>query len=193
MDERVTITAEAAPENQHFIGWVKKYTSEESSVISYEETYSFYVNENVTYIAKYGQDEVEPQPIAGISQETTQIKVSETGDTSVYGIKFIGNTIIPENYTGISTGFIFLISDADEPLTIPSDLNKDFIIGSDKVVVGSPMATVPFNGYQFTKGKGGLKAGQTIAARTYLTCLNSEGVEVMFYSDVAQTTVVSEK
>ena len=55
------------------------------------------------------------------------------------------------------------------------------------------MATVPFNGYQFTKGKGGLKAGQTIAARTYLTCLNSEGVEVMFYSDVAQTTVVSEK
>lgn len=191
LDEKVTITAEAAPENQHFIGWVKKYTSEESSVISYEETYSFYVNENVTYIAKYGQDEVEPQPIAGISQETTQIKVSGTGDTSVYGIKFIGNTIIPENYTGISTGFIFLISDADEPLTIPSDLNKDFIIGSDKVVVGSPMATVPVNGYQFTKGKGGLKAGQTIAARTYLTCLNSEGEEVTFYSDVAKATVMS--
>lgn len=191
LDEKVTIIAEAAPENQHFIGWVKKYTSEESSVISYEETYSFYVNENVTYIAKYGQDEVEPQPIAGISQETTQIKVSGTGDTSVYGIKFIGNTIIPENYTGISTGFIYLISDADEPLTIPSDLNKDFIIGSDKVVVGSPMATVPFNGYQFTKGKGGLKAGQTIASRTYLTCLNSEGEEVTFYSDVAKATVKS--
>lgn len=191
LDEKVTITANTAPENQHFTGWVKKYTADgsESSVISYAETYSFYANENVIYIAKYGDNEPEEKPIAGISQETTQIKVSGIGADAVYGVKFIGNAIIPENYKGVSTGFIYLISEADQTLVLPDNLDQDFVIGSENVVVGSPMGKVPYNGYQFTKGKGGLKAGQTIAARTYLTCLNAEGVEVTFYSDVVQTIV----
>lgn len=193
LNENVTVTANTAADGEHFAGWMKRYTDGTiSSIISYDSVYNFVVSESITLIATYSKDVVEEKPLASINQDSTQTKTLEAGENSLYTVKFIGGVKIPENYTGVATGLIYMVSNVDESLDIPADLDKNFIIGASGVITGSKMPMAPYDGMQFTKGKGSLKAGQTVAARIYLTCLNSQGEEVTFYSDVAQRTVTAE-
>ena len=193
LNENVTVTANTAADGEHFAGWMKRYTDGTiSSIVSYDSVYNFVVSESITLIATYSKDVVEEKPLASINQDSTQTKTLEAGENSLYTVKFIGGVKIPENYTGVATGLIYMVSNVDESLDIPADLDKNFIIGASGVITGSKMPMAPYDGMQFTKGKGSLKAGQTVAARIYLTCLNSQGEEVTFYSDVTQRTVTAE-
>ena len=193
LNENVTVTANTAADGEHFAGWMKRYADGTiSSIVSYDSVYNFVVSESITLIATYSKDVVEEKPLASINQDSTQTKTLEAGENSLYTVKFIGGVKIPENYTGVATGLIYMVSNVDESLDIPADLDKNFIIGASGVITGSKMPMAPYDGMQFTKGKGSLKAGQTVAARIYLTCLNSRGEEVTFYSDVAQRTVKAE-
>ena len=193
LNENVTVTANTAADGENFAGWMKRYADGTiSSIVSYDSVYNFVVSESITLIATYSKDVVEEKPLASINQDSTQTKTLEAGENSLYTVKFIGGVKIPENYTGVATGLIYMVSNVDESLDIPADLDKNFIIGASGVITGSKMPMAPYDGMQFTKGKGSLKAGQTVAARIYLTCLNSRGEEVTFYSDVAQRTVKAE-
>ncbi len=156
-NEKATVTADAKKEGQVFVKWTR-----DDKDVSYDLSYSFFVNADTALEAVYGTEREE-----GVVLVMAQPTVVATNK-----IAFYAERNVPAEYKVIESG-ILLSQEAD------FDLKSDGIIRR--------AATYTSNNAQFTLRKANVNVGDTWYGRAYL--IYSDGVETYtVYSNIAGCT-----
>lgn len=155
-NEKVTVTAEAEKEGQVFVKWTR-----DGEVVSYDLSYSFFVNADTELEAVYGEEEATKGVVIVMAQPTI---VAETK------LAFYAERNVPAEYKVLESGII-LSQEAEFDLKTPGVLKAK--------------ATYTSNNAQFTVRKKDVYAGDTWYGKAYLIYQDTEGNTITVYSEPA--------
>lgn len=160
-DTKLTVKPAAAPQGQKFAYWQK-----DGQIISYEQSYTFYVGAYTTTVeAVYVPEtqEVTPAPIIVMSEPT----IVQTNK-----IAFFAERTLPSNYTLIETG-ILLSSEIGTEITVDNAAYKSVSTSKDG------------NG-QYTIRKSGVTPGETWAGRAYMIYRSGDEIVTVYSNTVTK-------
>lgn len=165
-DSAVTIIADNPAEGKQFSHW-----EADGRIISYNETYSFYITGHMTVAAVFAEAPVEQLPLVTISPDVIANSDSRK-------ISFIGQIYMPPGYRLIECGLV--VKQSDYPLTALY-LGME---GSIRAKSSSQTSTG-----QFMMNKTGVNRGETWYANAYLIYQDSAGQVFTVYSSVVSGTI----
>ncbi|OMF30781.1 hypothetical protein BK133_16740 [Paenibacillus sp. FSL H8-0548] len=165
-DSKVTIEANAPAVNEQFSHWLMN-----GGIVSYTETYSFYITGNTTITAVYSEVPVVRLPVVAISHD-----VIVNPDT--LKMSFIGQINVTPGFALVEAGLVLKKSS-----TVLSELN----FGTEGVIRAKSSSQTSSG--QYMMNKTGVNSGETWYASAYLVYKDSTGHMTTIYSDVASGTM----
>lgn len=160
-NESVTVSAEDTDENGNpFMYWTKN-----SDIVSFDKTYTFYVNGDSVLEAVYGTGDIESDIIVNLA---TPVAVDRNK------LAFFAEFDLPEKYTVVEMGILLGQSDS---LSVDNYIHKGTSSSKN-------------NKHQFTIRKANLKSGDTWYGRAYVIYSDEDGNTVTGYSDTVSKTLV---
>lgn len=169
-----TVEANAAPEGQKFAYWV----DDNNNIKSYNSSYKFFPATDTVLTAIYVDENVvvEKKVLADV--------VADGAATDTTGVKFIYNWYVPEKYTFVGAGIIFINKEYYNESTFAHGS------GAANMIDYKPTATgvqIPENTYQTTKSSG-VTVGQTWVVACWVTYKDANGVEHTVHSEHVEVT-----
>ncbi len=172
----VTVTANKAESGKKFAYWTKN-----GKIVSYDESYSFYVNENSLCTAVYvaETEDVDVKALSVIDQVTY--------DNTSQKMTFVSVSSVPENCRILYTGVILTSSEKTGKDSEAFVKDASGVIGSNmQVAEGSYTAR-----YSLTKKN--VAESDTWYSRSYVIYYDANGVLQTTYSDIVCATVTGGK
>lgn len=166
------ITAEPQ-EGKEFAGW--KVNGE---IVSLEPTYSFYVANDIEFETVYKEDErpVKEDPKALMSN------VIVTDGEGKSDVKFVGQLVIPKEYTLKNAGLVWSTKTAEQvQLIVEQKLNPN---------LKPTLITKISESNQFSVTIKGLPNGMSLRGAIFATLVDSEGNEILIYSGEKKAVTV---
>ena len=161
-DTKLTVTPAAAPGGQKFAYWQK-----DGKVVSYEQSYTFYVaayNTAVEAVYVAEGETVTPVPVL-VMTEPFMVQ----GDK----MAFFAERNLPAQYELVESG-ILLTDKVGTELTLDNAMYKSETISKD-------------NNGQFTIRKAGVSVGETWAGRAYMIYKDGNTVKTLYSNTVVKT------
>ena len=157
-NEKITLEFDSSVlgEGEYFGGWINAATN---AVISYEETYTFYVGANTTISALISQEAAEIKPVVAITDVCDM-----NGDGSRWS--FLMERTVPEGYTYVASGFVYGVTEFATPAdaTHKREAQSESANGQFRVTINLVNAT-------------------DVYMISYLTYADAEDNEVTIYSN----------
>ena len=158
-----------------FYGWHNADSTNENSIISFDQAYSFYVGADVNLVAVIANTYADVKPVTDV----TNVNLIENGTKAT----FLTERTVPTGYTVVKSGVIYT---ADK--TKADSLTIDNIGGT---VFTKTAASTSANGQLRLTLSSKDGSAITVYVVSYLTYLDKSGNEYTIYSDVfsAKTSV----
>ena len=157
-NEQITLEFDSSVlgEGEYFGGWINAATG---AVISYEETYSFYVGADTIISALISQEEAVSKPVVAITDVCDM-----NGDGSRWS--FLMERTVPEGYTYVGSGFVYGVTEFATPAdaTHKREAQSASANGQFRVTINLVKAT-------------------DVYMLAYLTYADAEGNETTIYSN----------
>ena len=157
-NEQITLEFDSSVlgEGEYFGGWINAATG---AVISYEETYSFYVGADTTISALISQEEAVSKPVVAITDVCDM-----NGDGSRWS--FLMERTVPEGYTYVGSGFVYGVTEFATPAdaTHKREAQSASANGQFRVTINLVKAT-------------------DVYMLAYLTYADAEGNKITIYSN----------
>ncbi len=166
---KVTFDAAALAEGEYFGGW----RTENGSIVSYDESYSFYVGSDVKLSAVITDEAVADVPAVSV----TDTALIENGSKA----SFLTERYLPEGYTFVTAGVVYTASDDFAALTL-DEVNGTTI--RSKTVAS-------MNGCGQYRLSIGSNSGETlnVSLAAYLTYVDADGNMNTIYSSTYALTI----
>ncbi|MGN0297748.1 MAG: LamG-like jellyroll fold domain-containing protein, partial [Lachnospiraceae bacterium] len=165
----VTARANAAESGKKFSHWAKE--TESGTVLSYNESYSFYAIEDITVVAVYVEEEQKVEAVG--TAEILQVYQPASNKLS-----FVAMLTVPEGCTMTYAGIV-ATSDSQKAENLTA-ANADYVRG------GTGSAIASYRGYKYTWTKGNVTDTQTWYVRAYLVYTDKEGVSHTVYGNLVE-------
>ena len=175
-NDLITVTANVAESGKTFGGW--KLNSETGSLISANTVYTFRVTGDIALVATY-TDKPEDQEAAVLLNDTVTQTEQGSGFENLYKLRFDAQIVLPNNWTKVECGLVIKKVDVEN--------QEDLEIGKDGVLKGKSSTQNSIGQFAINVTK--LQKGTTVSARSYLICLDANGIEHTVYSDMVKGTV----
>lgn len=174
MGTHMTLMAEPEDENAVFQYWVSVDDKGNESILSYSESYTFLVTQDITIKAVYGEAEATVKPTIGI---TGQYEIKNGDD--VVKVAFAATRDIPEGYTLVEHGMLYTRDNTDEATFVDGVEGVYKYTANKTQAQGTLTVNVLING-------AASQATENIKAKAYVIVKNTTtGEYETYYSDVA--------
>lgn len=177
-NESVTVVA-TPQENKNFAGWHK--STEYGPIVSYNESYSFIVSDDVTLYAVYEDKPIEVTPIALLDTNVTQLEQG-SDFPDLFKLRFVAQVSVPDGYAKTECGLVYTKAAVDNP-------DKLSLANVDGVEIKKSVSVAQSNTGQWSVTFGKLKAEQIVSVRSYLIYTDKYGESYTVYSDIVSETV----
>lgn len=170
LNDKVTVTANEPESGKKFSHW----KDETNRILSYNESYQFFVSKKMTVTAVYVDEEVK------VDAKGTTAIIETSKDTTGGKLIFVSMSTVPEGCTINKAGII---------------ATNDSSVGTSGEGFNDSTATYvrgngwTGNAYRFTWTKGNVASGETWYVRAYLIYMDAEGNTHIVYGDVVSQTM----
>lgn len=179
-DDYITITLSDAVKAENtgkvFAGWMMNGNE---NVISTEETYSFYLTADTTFVSKFV--ETEEEVTQDVSAALTNVNITERDDGK-HNVQFVGQLTLPEGYRLQQAGLLWGRNTSYEDSLI--DENEIFKDGVKATVAKTVSGT-----YQFSITINGVPAGNKIQGSIYVIAYGADGTRVLEVSPIRDVNI----
>ena len=162
-------------DDEVFFGWHNAASTNDNSIISYEQVYTFYVGADVNLVAVIAKSYADAKPVIDV----TDVTLVQNGAKAT----FLTERTVPTGYTVVKSGVIYT-----------ADATKAELLTIDNIggtVFTKTAASTSANGQLRLTLSSKDGSAITVYVVSYLTYLDKSGNEYIIYSDVFSATTVA--